>query len=25
VGDGSVLEAFKQQEHHPLFGRSEVI
>ncbi len=25
VGDGSVLEAFKQQEHHPLFSRSEVI
>ena len=25
VGDGSVLEAFKQQEHHPLFGRSEAI
>ena len=25
LGDGSVLEAFKQQQHHPPFGGSEGI
>ena len=23
LGDRSVIEAFEQQQHHPLFGRSE--